>query len=332
MHREELVCHRLPAVMGIALAGVILAACGPSGQDEKADRASNSAPEPLSAPQEESTGRDRPAGQSSNANIVEVTALDFAFQAPREIPSGWTTFRMKNQGKEHHLLLLYRLPEGKTFQDYLELREPFERVMEVVAEGKVDSEGAVKMLRSALPEWSSEVRPMGGPGLVVASGIAQTTVNLEPGNYVMECDVKTPKGHIHASLGMVAPLTVTNESSSASAPTADAELKLSGDKFLTESKLGPGVQTIAVHFDGAPPDVHLARVTENTDRARLAGWMDLLQVDGMREPAPADFLGGANGMPVGHTAYFTVDLAPGHYAWVSRPIMGEGLVDEFEVE
>jgi hypothetical protein len=42
------------------------------------------------------------------AGVVEVTAVDYAFQAPDPIRSGWTTFLMENKGKEHHFLLLSR--------------------------------------------------------------------------------------------------------------------------------------------------------------------------------------------------------------------------------
>jgi len=51
---------------------------------------------------------------ADRAHVVEVTARDFAFDAPDQIPSGWTTFRMTNAGEQEHFLYIYRLPENKT--------------------------------------------------------------------------------------------------------------------------------------------------------------------------------------------------------------------------
>lgn len=130
---------------------------------------------------------------------------------------------------------------------------------------------------------------------------------------------------------MVQPLTMTDDSSAASPPTADVDLTLSGGEFRIADTLTPGVHTIAVHFAGSPSDVHLARVKTSTDRERLANWLNPLQVDGVREPAPAEFVGGAHAMPVGRTSYFTVDLAPGDYAWVSGPGPEGKMVEEFLV-
>jgi hypothetical protein len=238
---------------------------------------------------------------------------------------------MENVGREHHLLLLYRLPEDVTYEDYLTLEPAFEHVWQALEDGDVDSDGAVAMLRSGLPDWARGIVAMGGPGLVAPGRTAITSVRLEPGRYVMECYVRTPDGRTHTSLGMVGPLTVTTDSSHARPPVADVELTLENGGFHTADTLRPGRQTIGVHFAGSPLDVHLARVTDDTDRDRLANWLNLLQVDGMREPAPADFLGGAAGMPVGHTSYFTVDLAPGRYAWVSEPAANTKMLREFVV-
>lgn len=159
----------------------------------------------------------------------------------------------------------------------------------------------------------------------------ETTVRLTPGEYVMECYVRTRDGRTHASLGMVRPLTVTGEQSDGSPPEADIEMILSNGDFSTDRVPEAGPVTIAVHFDGPPADVHLARVTEATDVPGLSRWMNLLAVGGMREPAAADFLGGAGGMPRGDTAYFTVEIAPGRYAWVSGPAGSRPMAREFVV-
>ena len=41
---------------------------------------------------------------------------------------------------------------------------------------------------------------------------------------------------------------------------------------------------------------------------------------------------GTQEMPVGHTAYFTVELESGRYAWISESTAALGMVKEFTVK
>ena len=52
-------------------------------------------------------------------NIIEVVAKDFTFTVVDTIPSGWSTFRMKNTGMMDHFFLLTKLPDSLTIDDYL---------------------------------------------------------------------------------------------------------------------------------------------------------------------------------------------------------------------
>jgi hypothetical protein len=36
-------------------------------------------------------------------------------------------------------------------------------------------------------------------------------------------------------------------------------------------------------------------------------------------------------MPVGYTSYFSVDLQPGNYAWISEPSAERGMIKEFTI-
>jgi hypothetical protein len=280
----------------------------------------------------------QPADRAPEADVVEVTARDYSFEVAAEIPSGWTTFRMKNEGNEHHFFLLNRLPEGKTFEDYVgEVGVAFETAWDSLRTSAMDKAEAGQLLGSLLPAWYPSVQAMGGVGLVAPGGVAQTSLNLDPGSYVMECYVKTRDGIFHTSLGMTRPFTVTRELSGASAPKADIEVVLSNYEIAIEGETTPGEHTVAVRFEEHPEfglgnDVHLARLKDQVEIGEVAQWMDWMELSGLRAPAPAEFLGGAQEMPVGHSAYFTVNLEPGRYGWITEASADKGMFKEFTVE
>ena len=56
--------------------------------------------------------------------LVEVRLEDFAFYAPAKLASGWTTFRMTNEGEQPHFMIFWKLPEGVEFEDFGEVELP----------------------------------------------------------------------------------------------------------------------------------------------------------------------------------------------------------------
>ncbi len=168
-----MIARRLLPALGIVLAAG-LAACQPADRAEVEDAASEAAAE-----------------ASSEAHVVEVIARDFAFDAPNQIRSGWTTFRMTNAGEQEHFLYIYRLPENKTYQQFQEeAMVPFFRVWEQYASGGIDRAEAEAGLGSEIPGgFFTELEPSGGPALTEPGETSQATLRLEPGTYVMECYV-----------------------------------------------------------------------------------------------------------------------------------------------
>lgn len=256
--------------------------------------------------------------------VVEVTAVDYAFQMPAELPSGWTTFRFANEGAEEHFMSLWKLPEGKTIEDYLnEVAGAFGQAYTVLVEGGTKDE-ANAVLGAAIPAWYAEVVPMGGPGFLSPGRVGETTVRLEPGTYIVECYVKTPDGLFHGELGMIQQITVTADSTGAAEPTGDVEVVLTNAAIEAPATLGVGAHTVAVRFAEQPEvglgnDVHLVRLEEDTDLEAVARWMDWMNLDGLRAPAPVEFLGGVQERPAGDAAYFSFDVGAGQYGWVSEP-------------
>ena len=102
-------------------------------------------------------------------------------------------------------------------------------------------------------------------------------------------------------------------------------MTVSGQGIEAPDTLAAGRHTFAVRFGERPAgslggDASLVRFEEDVSlQDEIAPWMDWMNVDGLRAPAPAEFLGGTQEMPAGRTSHFTVDLEPGSYAWISEP-------------
>lgn len=270
--------------------------------------------------------------------VVEVVAEDHAFSAPDEIPSGWTTLRLINEGDETHFAILTRLPEGQSVDSYTEeAAVHFVEAVRSIRSGEMDETAAKVRLASVLPAWFGSLERMGGPGLVTGGATAEMILDLEPGNYFLECYMKAENGEFHAMEGMIRPLTVTAEASGATEPRADLRMTLSNDGIAVEEELAPGQYTIAVEFAeqpeaGDPHDVHLARLDEGTDLAEVVRWMDWLDPDGLGTPAPAEFRGGTHEMPAGSLVYISVELKPGRHVWISQMTAAQGILKEFSVK
>ncbi|CAN5171988.1 hypothetical protein BH24PSE2_BH24PSE2_19430 [soil metagenome] len=313
------VCCAMLAVLGSAV-----------GCDSKDGRSSADAEREATA--------DGPA-EPTRGGVLDVTAQDFAFDAPGEIPSGWTTVRMRNAGQQEHFLYLYRLPDHVTYQTFQEEFNPaFGSIWEAYASGTIDRAAAEARFGEELPEWFlADIVPAGGPAITEPGETAETIVRLEPGTYVMECYVKTPEGTWHTELGMQRRLVVTDASNDASPPSADTELVITNYAITGPAELPAGKHTIAVRIEEDPEgfmlhDVNLFRLDDDTKVNEIVRWMDWMDLEaGFRAPAPGYSLGGVEHMTAGRTGYATVELTPGDYAWVSEGYAARGAVLEFVV-
>jgi hypothetical protein len=275
---------------------------------------------------------------TNNKHIVDIVAEEYAFQAPSEIPSGWSTIRLSNKGEESHFVFLTRLPEGKTFDNYMEdVAVLFDEVWKEVESGKLSKTKATQELGSRIPKWFYQAVRMGGSGLLEGGATTEVTLKLEPGNYFMECYMKTEEGEFHAMEGMARPFTVTQKSTGIAPPTADITLTLSNFEMMLDGDLTSGTKTISVHVKEHPEvgyghNVHVARLEPDTDIDNLVRWMNYLEIDGLRTPSPTTFTGGLHIMPEGETGYFNIDLKPGRYLFVSEATGHLGVMKEVTVE
>lgn len=259
----------------------------------------------------------------SFGNLVEVKTTGMDFILPDEIPSGWTTFRYSNESPFTHFMLVDKLPvfQGKqiTYDDFGDIPPIFVDAMDLINAGKAE-EAFAEFNR--LPAWFPEIIFSGGVGLISPGETAQTTVYVKPGTYVIECYVKTG-GKFHP---MSRQLDVKESFANETPPIPTLKIAVSreGGIEIPEAPKA-GLHTIAVQFKDQEPhehfmghDVHLVRLEEGTDLDDLDSWMSWADPDGFNTPAPVRFLGGAQEMPEGNTAFITVNLRPGNYAWVAE--------------
>lgn len=274
---------------------------------------------------------------SPDQKVTKVVAKDFLFETENQIESGWNTFRFINMGHADHFFLLNKLPDTISYTQYrTEVGVPFETVLDSLLAG-MSQKDAVGLLMELVPQWFfTSVVQMGGTGIIGPGKSTEVTMKLDPGTYVMECYIKE-KGDFHSTLGMIRSLKVLETSTGMEPPEPDYELTLTNFKYQSKGELGTGENIVAVHFKEQPQnamgnDVQLIRMDESTNIDSVVSWLNWMNPKGMEPPAPAEFLGGSQEMPVGYTSYFKVNLQPGNYAWVGETSAAKGMVMEFSVE
>jgi hypothetical protein len=276
--------------------------------------------------------------EMAKTGIVNITAQDFKFLLPDTIPSGWVNMKFHNNGKETHFFMLNKIPDGITFNEYLNaLQPPFDKVIKALRDSGITQQEAGKRLMAQLPSWTSKIQTMGGSGLIEPGGSVDFTLKLIPGSYEMECYVFTSSDMSHYQLGMTSHVIVSEDSTNRTPPKADINLTLSDHKIIPDVEPTAGEHIVAVHFKdpqsfGIGDDVHLVELTDTTNMNNVIEWMNWMNKDGLTAPAPARFLGGVQEMPQGYTEYFKVNFKPGNYAWVGESYAGQGMVTKFSID
>ena len=282
--------------------------------------------------------------QQTTQNLLELEIDGLSFIGPDEIASGWTTVRINNQSGMEHFGLVYRLPEGITGEMIGEqVVKPIQHSLTASIAG--DQEKAAE-IAATIPAWIADIVYLGGPGMMSSGVIGEATMYLEPGNYIVECYVKTngiqhnyhPESGMH---GMVLAFTVRDENGGMSEPDANVTLDISNSGYaISSGQFLRGENSVRVNFveqqlynNFVGHDAHVFRIDEDTNVDAAAKWIDFFPNDGQQTPAPAHFLGGIHDMPQGSTAYFKLNLEKGDYGIVAEvpDAKGVGLFTQFKV-
>lgn len=302
-----------------------------------------------------------PRGRRNEVGIVakhDHDADEHRFELDtREVASGWTTFGFDNRTDHTHFAYLPRLPQQALSDAEEEGMDPLEFYVETATRpfqffwdsevpGKEpDPDDDTDVYDSLFPPWFEDVVFYGGPGLTSGHGKSTTTVDLDPGEYIVECYVKDDTNDFHSYLGMIDLVSVTDEESDAPEPESTLDLSLSTDGIDAPAEVRPGRYDVGVEFENQQQyetlvghDLHLIRLEDGTDVDEVNGWMNWAGPDQFVSDGdePATFLGGVSDIRTAdlpRTGYLHVVLNPGDYAWVAEvpDPASKGLLAEFSV-
>jgi hypothetical protein len=256
-----------------------------------------------------------PAATSASPNVVEITASEYKFEAPDQVPAGLTTFKLNDTGKELHHATLIRLDSGKTFADLME---------------------GMKNMKPGTPPpgW---VIPAGGPNAIAPGSTSALTTVLQPGNYAIVCFIPDAKGVPHVAHGMAKALTVTPDANANMAePNADVTVTLKDYQFDFSQPLTAGKHTIKfVTAPGQPHEFTFFQLQPGKKAEDITKYVE----GGMQGPPPAVPIGGVAAMAPGQASYYEVDLKPGDYAIVcfledakdGKPHFVHGMIQQVKV-
>jgi len=246
----------------------------------------------------------------SALRVIDITARDYAFDAPDSIAPGPVTFRFTNHGPDVHHVYIVRMPEGKTLTDLVN-----------------ETKGEL------LPSWAVAV---GGLVAQIPGGHGETSLTLNEGRYAIVCIVPAPDGVPHLRKGMMYEFTVAGPVARNALPLPTVTMTLKDYAFELSAPLTAGRNVIEVR-NTAPQhhEVIFVKLAPGKHIADLFNWLQ--KHDG---PPPAAMVGGTSPFAPGVTNLVDITLDAGTtYALVCFATdIGDGMMHvqhgmttEFEV-
>lgn len=214
---------------------------------------------------------------------VTVVTRDYAFQMPDTLPAGLTTFRIHNEGREPHEMVLVKL-------------------------GATDSLGA--LLAPHAPDQFDRGL-VGGPAAdFPGTDQSNATVVLDAGRYAVVCGVPSVDHVPHLKKGMIRLLIVTPSTSTAAAPTSDLTITLVDYAFQLSRPIAAGRHMLRIVNPSS--QAHMMMLIKFKPHQTT----DSLLVWGRERkgPAPIEWSTGVSALRANGTAYVSADFTPGRYA------------------
>jgi len=255
--------------------------------------------------------------RTAKANVVTVTTVDYAFQAPDTIAAGRTTLRLVNNGKDFHHIWLIKLEGGHTLPELVEATKT----------------------QGPLPKWAVDV---GGPNSPMPGGESSATLDLDPGKYVMVCVIPAmTDGQPHFMKGMMKELTVAarhgvEQAGKSVAPAPDVTMTLDDYTFNTSAPITTATKTIRIRNVAAQShEVVIMKLDAGVTPEQF-----LQALEKPQGPPPGKILGGVTGIAKGRTIDLNATFTPGDYTLLcfvpdakdGKPHIAHGMVKNFTVK
>jgi plastocyanin len=257
---------------------------------------------------DDSPSADRPeattttAKQAVTTNAITIETPGMEFDVSGSLRPGVATITFENTSDEAHMLAMAPMKDGVTV----------DQVKDALAKGEGDD--AVTPLLAEPPDQAV----FGTPAPVGAGQSTTVTAkDLPAGNYVLLCFFTDDSGTPHFAMGMVGQLEVKGEKATAE-PKSEATITLDdsgitipdgfdghGTFLVTNSGKAPHSISFAKLDDGTTLDAYYQHIGEAMNSGKA--------VDG----GGGTFTGGVDGLLPGQSAYLTIDLAAGHYGYIS---------------
>jgi hypothetical protein len=273
-----------------------------------------------------------PAAQAADSETggeipaITITAQDFAFDMPDELPAGWVSLTLVNDGEVNHHALFARLNEGTTLDD----------VKEALAGEAGESEGP----DSRFDESNQFFMPDTDPGQS-----NQATVELAAGTWVIFsvsiADMTGQDLRADWEQGSIRTFEVVDSGASAAPPAADVVLTIGNDDADMPAELSAGTHTIRI-VNGGDAEGASAFFIKLEDGATVE---DILaSFEAFFSGAEVNFeemptfraVGGLMGYNLGDSYYTTIEFEPGDYAAITSINGGDfpyaGLSKSFTVK
>jgi hypothetical protein len=290
-------------MIAVVVFGVVVAGCGSSSKSGSSDTTTTV---PKSIPN------------------VTITATDFAYAMPAEIPSGYVNVTVDNKGKESHQVGFVKLG-SLTYAQF-------------------KTASNTTNIKAVKPDTQF----LGGPNGADPGASTSAIVKLEPGVYGVVCYIPAnADGEPHAKHGMIGKVNVVKTDASVDvAPEISSTITLREFSFDVPTDFD-GKGTVAVSNQGA--QVHeLGIVKLAPDKRADDAKAFFLTPPGTPPPAgPPPFesipgMGGVTGLSSQQKAWLNMDLTPGNYLLIcffpdtskepELPHALRGMVKEFTIK
>jgi hypothetical protein len=238
-------------------------------------------------------GSSSKSGESSTPQArpkITITARDYSFEVPAQIPSGYVDVTVDNQGKEDHQAQLVKLG-SLTFEKFKSSDD--------------------------ITEVPDDTVFVGGPNEAVSGKSTTATVKLDPGKYAVVCFIPSPKdGKPHEAKGMVKEVEVVETDASVdTAPVADSTIQLSEFTFVVPDGFDGRQGMVDVSNVGG--QIHeMVMVKLNPGKTATDAAKYFAAPKGQPPFTTIPGVGGVVGLSSGQHAWLNLNLATGTYALI----------------